>query len=231
MPYRHAVNLDWEAFPLDGVEPPKEGAQDKIRALSAAIRSLPPDATVASVVDVACDLAQALDEDGADAALLSFEMDIEARDLALPVLDRVFEAHGIMPLYPVMTENGPSFEESERAQPMLAILSQPDPRIRTQMWMARWLEAQTNVLAALQQKDAARSTSESHADLVRANGLPDAAAEAGCMAADILSDFPVARILKVDHNDTYLALQRASRPYAFNDRPWSGKIGKLDFGR
>lgn len=215
MTYLHAVDLDWEDYPLPGAVPPSPRNRERIRTLARSVRDLPEDSSIGAIVDACCELAKVLDEDGADAVAMSFgeEMAPSIRDKVIPILSRTLEGHGIMPLQPVMTPNGIALEEDASARGFLIILAEVDPRARCALWRMRWADAKLDA-------DEARSKRNQPAQ-----GSADA--DLSDLAADILSDRAVDAILRHREPGLHAELSAIGRPCITNERPWLRKLGRL----
>ncbi|ARJ66036.1 protein of unknown function (plasmid) [Magnetospirillum sp. XM-1] len=219
MTYLHAVDLDWEEFPLPGAVPPSPRNRDRIRTLARAVRDLPEDSEIGAIVDACFDLAKALDEDGADAAAMSFGegMAPGIRDKAIPILSRALEGHGIMPLQPIMTPNGIALEEDAAARGFLIILAETDPKARCALWRMRWTDAKLDAADARAKRGLPTP----------AKGRPEADEDLADLAADILNDRAVDAILRHHEPALHAELATIGRPCITNERPWIRKLGRL----
>lgn len=210
MPFAHAINLDWKRTPIEGTEPPSERKRQRIEDLAAEIATLGEDAGIPRIFDLTEDLAEAIDQDGADAAFILFETRLPSaiEPLVLESLRRALEAHGVIQLDPIDTGNGIGWEENPISQEFIRIIREPDPRKRLDLWIGRWTAA---CLIDREAKEAGNDRG------------PDEN-EAGPVASDILDDVKVARILLGEEPELFKELERSARPFSRVKKPWTRKL-------
>ena len=227
----NTVNPAWEGLPLDGTRAPNEENRDTIRELVETIEQLPDETNAHHVFDLTTALAEALERDGADCAVIVFNDDtaFRVRCKAIPALDFSLSDRGIMPLYLDGDDGRIVLRESPISGPFLRIASIPDPAARARLWVAHLSELRAEEAELRTEKSRAIRTAQTTSELAEANALPETRRDLDQLAANILADREAARLLKETDPDAHAQLRLASSRTGVVDRPWVKKIGRLPF--